>query len=137
MSAARPVKVCALPWRRGARGIEILAFRHPLAGLQLVKGSLDPGEDPAEGARRELAEESGVETPVPGEFWGDAEIGEPPVSWRFFGFEIGGLPDNWTYRTQDDGGHDFAFFWHPLGAEPSAEWHESFLQALCAIRSLR
>ena len=35
-------------------------FRHPLAGIQLVKGTVEPSENPADAARRELFEESGL-----------------------------------------------------------------------------
>jgi 8-oxo-dGTP pyrophosphatase MutT (NUDIX family) len=33
---------------------EILMFRHLLAGIQLVKGTVEPSENPADAARREL-----------------------------------------------------------------------------------
>ncbi|WP_332701490.1 NUDIX domain-containing protein [Devosia sp.] len=60
-------KVCAVPYRRPPSGFEVLAFRHPLAGNQFVEGTLEAGEDPAEGAYRELQEESGL------------TLGEPPA----------------------------------------------------------
>ena len=40
-------------------------FRHPLAGIQLVKGTVEPSEKPADAARRELFEESGLNTKQP------------------------------------------------------------------------
>ncbi len=40
-------------------------FRHPLAGIQLVKGTVEPSENPADAARRELFEESGLNTKQP------------------------------------------------------------------------
>ena len=40
-------------------------FRHPLAGIQLVKGTVEPSENPADAARRELFEESGLDTKQP------------------------------------------------------------------------
>ncbi|MHC8286071.1 NUDIX domain-containing protein [Pseudomonas sp. XS1P51] len=39
---------------RNIEQLEILAFRHPLAGLQLVKGSVEPGELTGAAAVREL-----------------------------------------------------------------------------------
>lgn len=39
---------------------QILAFQHPRAGLQLVKGGVEPNEHPAKAAERELSEESGL-----------------------------------------------------------------------------
>ena len=38
----------------------ILLFRHPQAGVQLVKGSIEPGETAQQAALRELWEETGV-----------------------------------------------------------------------------
>ncbi len=40
--------------------IKFLAFRHPQAGKQLVKGTIEAIEKPQDAARRELAEESGI-----------------------------------------------------------------------------
>lgn len=46
--------------REGTEGPEVLAFDHPLAGTQLPKGTLEPGEDPLHGVLRELNEETGL-----------------------------------------------------------------------------
>lgn len=62
MSARLPPvdKVCPVVLRQGNEGTEILVFRHPLAGVQLVKGTREAGESIAQAALRELAEESGI-----------------------------------------------------------------------------
>lgn len=53
-------KACAVVLRdRGV--LEILAFEHPLAGLQLVKGSVEAGESTCATAVRELMEEAGIQ----------------------------------------------------------------------------
>ena len=39
---------------------EVLLFEHPLAGPQLVKGTIEPRESASAAAIRELAEESGL-----------------------------------------------------------------------------
>lgn len=49
---------------RGRETLEILAFEHPLAGLQLVKGSVEPGEPTDLAAIRELKEEAGIQSTV-------------------------------------------------------------------------
>lgn len=43
-------------------GRELLVFDHPTGGTQIPKGTLEEGEEPIMGARRELMEEAGVET---------------------------------------------------------------------------
>ena len=53
-------KVVPILLRRRER-LEILAFRHPQAGTQLVKGTLENGEKAEDATLRELAEESGIE----------------------------------------------------------------------------
>ena len=58
MNASReliPDKACPVVIRHPAAP-EILAFEHPLAGLQLVKGSIEPNETAAAAAVRELYE---------------------------------------------------------------------------------
>ena len=54
-----PNKVCPLVFRDRALTL-LLAFRHPLEGIQLVKGTIESGEQPPEAAPRELEEESGI-----------------------------------------------------------------------------
>lgn len=54
-----PDKACPVVIR-GQGAIEILAFEHPLAGLQLVKGTIESGESSRAAALRELREESGL-----------------------------------------------------------------------------
>ena len=53
-------KVCPYVLRGSGAKREILSFRHPLVGWQLVKGTREPGESVEEGALRELVEEAGV-----------------------------------------------------------------------------
>ena len=123
-------KACAVVHRPSESGTEILAFRHPQAGYQLVKGTIELDERPIDAAIRELREESGVTGLALPSFLGRAVIGEPPLPWHLFAFDGRALPDRWTHAAADDGGHVFAFFWHPLSAEPGASWHPMFRQAL-------
>jgi 8-oxo-dGTP pyrophosphatase MutT (NUDIX family) len=130
------------------RQLEVLAFRHPLAGLQLVKGTIEPGELPAHAALRELWEEAGIEARVMSQL-GTQTIEATGQLWHFYYCAANRvLPDQWQFYTQDDGGHWFEFFWHPLvydTCQPSAfflreavpamhGWHPMFQQALVFLQ---
>lgn len=56
-------KACPVVLRR-SETLEILAFEHPLAGLQLVKGSVESGESTEVASARELVEEAGIQGKV-------------------------------------------------------------------------
>jgi 8-oxo-dGTP pyrophosphatase MutT (NUDIX family) len=109
----------------------ILLFRHPLAGVQLVKGTIEPGETPAEAALRELSEESGIV---------DASVVSDLGCWnaehleQVWSFQLchaqAPLPEQWTHQTLDDHGHAFSFFWAPLDKLPIADCHPVFRRAL-------
>ncbi len=125
-------KACPVVLRQGA-GLEILAFRHPLAGLQLVKGSIEAGEASAAAAVRELAEEAGVQGIAvrPLGIW---QSGFPGQVWAFHECRVvQALAESWSHRCGDDGGHEFSFFWHPLAEAPSEQWHPLFQQALAYL----
>ncbi len=129
-----PGKACPVVIR-GHGHIEILAFAHPLAGLQLVKGTIEPGETSAAAALRELREESGLHASRVAADLGIWASGHADQIWAFHLCEVHHPPDSWTHRTSDDGGHDFRFFWHPLSQPPSAQWHGVFQRALQHIAS--
>lgn len=126
-------KVCPVVTREATGGREILAFRHPLAGCQLVKGTIEAGETAIAAAVRELAEEAGIVASVSADMGRSSSIAEGQ-SWHFFAMETGILPENWVHRCADDGGHDFAFFWYALAETPDAGWHPIFVQALDYVR---
>ncbi len=54
-------KVTCFVIRRSSRGSELLLFRHPSAGIQIPAGTVEINEDPISAARREAAEETGLE----------------------------------------------------------------------------
>ncbi|MGU3629146.1 NUDIX hydrolase [Comamonas sp. C24C] len=130
----RPNKVCPVVIR-GQESIEILAFEHPLAGTQLVKGTIELDENSRDAALRELHEESGL---IASDVLADLGVwasGYENQIWAFHLCDINDLPDSWVYRTADDGGHIFKFFWHPLSQKPNAQWHWVFQGALKYIAS--
>ncbi len=57
-----PGAAVVLPVHRDGRVVLVRQYRYPLGGvlLELPAGKLDPGEDPEQTARRELAEETGL-----------------------------------------------------------------------------
>ena len=127
-------KVCPLLLRRRRGKLQILAFRHPRAGRQIVKGTLEEGEEPAAAVLRELTEESGIDDAVV-----VASVGlflDPECSqrWHIFLCRVAhALPDEWSFYTSDGGGHTFAFFWHNLDETPGEEWYPLFQRALAWI----
>lgn len=128
----RVVKACPVVLRNIER-LEILAFRHPLAGLQLVKGSVEPGELTGAAVARELFEEAGIRGEVIRDLgtWNSTITGH---TWAFHECLVTqNLPDTWSHFAADDGGHEFTFFWHPLASEPSEEWHQIFKDALAFL----
>lgn len=123
-------KACVSLWRTGNQGIEVLAFKHPLAGSQLVKGTHEAGEDILETARRELHEESGLIfdqlAPSIGNIHyllpGDDDQAEPLElqTWHLFLEPApAGTPSHWSHQatgSPEENGLIFEFFWQPLSA---------------------
>jgi len=110
-------------------------FRHPLAGCQLVKGSIEPGESPAEAALRELYEEAGIAGAHLVVDLGLWAANEELQVWSFHLCEsVQPLPNAWSHRCADGGGHVFEFFWHPLADEPPDCW-PVFVRAVHAVRA--
>lgn len=114
---------------------KILLFRHPLAGVQLVKGSIEKGETPSEAALRELAEESGISDAVIRNdlgVWNADHLGQV---WSFQLCHVErALPERWSYPTCDDHGHLFEFFWASLDHLPYDDCHPVFQRALAFLR---
>lgn len=102
-------KVCPVVLRK--QNQEILLFQHPLAGIQLVKGTVETfDESYITAAKRELAEESGITHVISARYLCSWDSGFQNQAWHFVLCECADLADSWTFHTQDDGGHDFAFF---------------------------
>lgn len=128
-----PTKACPVVLRRTDK-LEVLAFEHPLAGLQFVKGSIEPDESPAAAAARELLEESGVKASSVSPDLGIWVPGNQDQVWSFHVCHVSDkLPERWVHRAADDGGHDFRFFWHPLGEPVRDGWHWVVRGALAFI----
>lgn len=130
-----PTKSCPVVVRRSSQ-TEILLFRHPLVGIQLVKGTIKNDEGPQTAALRELYEESGIsDADVIADLgvWDSAFNGDV---WSFHLVRTGSnLPDHWEHRTKDDDGHTFIFFWHPLQSDLGDQAHHVYRKALDYVRS--
>jgi 8-oxo-dGTP pyrophosphatase MutT (NUDIX family) len=113
---------------------EVLAFRHPQAGLQLVKGTITVGESAKDAALRELAEESGLQETIFTRDLGAWASGYEGQTWHFQQVQCcATAPESWEHFTHDGGGHVFHFFWHPLRSPASSEWHPVYRAALAEL----
>ncbi|WP_035898078.1 NUDIX domain-containing protein [Labrenzia sp. DG1229] len=124
-----PAKACPIVVRMRNGQPEVLAFVHPLAGKQFVKGTIEIGESPLEAAIRELREESGLQVSSPLTSLGVFAVGDSAQPWHFFKCMSTALPDTWSHQTEDDFGHTFTFFWHPLSEPLNYDWHPIFHEA--------
>jgi 8-oxo-dGTP pyrophosphatase MutT (NUDIX family) len=117
-------------------GFDVLAFRHPLAGCQLVKGSVEHHESIEAAAERELHEEAGIvgrAVASLGELWHET-AGQ---SWHFVLMDVSSeLSETWAHQAPDDGGHTFECFWHPLDARDTLDWHALYTPALAHLRAV-
>ncbi|OLP58821.1 hypothetical protein BJF93_18220 [Xaviernesmea oryzae] len=126
-------KACPVVYRRRGGKIELLAFCHPLAGKQFVKGTIEPGEAPLRAAARELWEESGLTMQSDPIDLGTCRIINCNTLWHVFAWRADDLPEAWHHDTQDDGGQRFSFFWHPLESQLDDDWHPIFHEAYAFI----
>lgn len=127
------LKTCPVVLKKYAGDLQILLFRHPLAGVQLVKGTIEKGEDPQIAAERELFEEAGIHLRA-AKALGQWRYNATSPLWHFWQMDTADhLPETWTHYCLDDGGHDFEFFWHPFYSDypPSndGQWGSVFAAA--------
>ena len=130
-----PNKACPVVFHDSRRS-RILVFRHPSAGIQLIKGGIEPREEPHAAALRELREESGIADAVVSQDLGlwDAAFDEQIWSLHLCA-TAREFPERWSHRCLDYGSVDLTFFWHDFDADPTEEWHPLFRRALACIRS--
>jgi 8-oxo-dGTP pyrophosphatase MutT (NUDIX family) len=129
-----PTKACPIVLRDSAVP-KIMVFRHPSAGIQLVKGTIEAGENPADAALRELREESGISDAAVRQDLGCWDAGYDGQIWSLqLCTATRALPESWIHRCADDGGLDLHFFWRDLEAGGSEDWHPLFRRALEFIR---
>ncbi|WP_252017898.1 NUDIX domain-containing protein [Vibrio sp. SCSIO 43136] len=134
----REVKVCPVVLRISENSRELLLFNHPLADVQLVKGTLELTDSSIESAAlRELEEESGLSNIAQTQYLGCWESGFQNQLWHFVLCEAEQeLPDSWKFYTLDDGGHEFSFFWYKVGSKPDFTCHKVFSDAIKRVEML-
>lgn len=127
-------KACPVVLRHNNNQLELLAFKHPANGVQLVKGGIKKGEHLADACVRELMEESGIQAEVVKQLG----VWEPGFKNQIWGFCLmhydGILPDAWDHNTHDDGGHVFSLFWQPLNSTPDNNWNRVYKDAFQYIK---
>lgn len=128
-------KVVPIIYRKNNTNIDLLVFRHPLAGIQMVKGTVEEQEELSVAALRELKEESGIQHAKIEQYLGVHYPVEPGPDWHVFQCvsELK-LSEKWDHFCEDDGGLVFSFFWHPLFEPPTEEWHPLFKALLKYIQ---
>ena len=123
-------KVCPVILRQRVEQWQILAFRHPLAGTQLIKGNLEVGELPEDAVLRELAEESGIDQATVVVKIGELKIRQAGQHWHIYLCQPNvQLAEEWAFFTVDGGGLLFRFYWHPINEEPDASWRPVYRSA--------
>lgn len=128
-------KVVPVVLRQQDEQLQILVFRHPLAGIQFVKGTVEQGESLENAALRELYEESGIDKTSIERFIGVYSPQQAEPDWFIFLCQVNEtLADNWVHHCADDGGLNFEFFWHPVFSAPTPEWHMIFQDLLKFIQ---
>jgi len=128
-------QVCAVILRQQRASWQLLAFRHPLVGTPLIKGTLEAGKRPEVDVLRELAEESGILHAAVVEKIGELDLDEIEQHWRIYLCQTADeLLEECAFFTTAGGGHLFHFFWHKLAEKPDESRHQHFQTALAFIK---
>jgi ADP-ribose pyrophosphatase YjhB (NUDIX family) len=117
-------KAYAYITREADHASAVLVFRHrddPEAGIQVPRGTVDAGEDPAATVVREVCEECGLcEARLIGLLARDVEAqsDDPDLNWErsFFHLVAPNAPHEWEHTVTgegEDNGLVFSFFWLP------------------------
>lgn len=141
--------MCAALLRHRGGVVEVLAFEHPLAGVQLVKGTVERGEELAAAVVRELEEESGVVDAVPTALIGtwDRVVGAGPREdgpaerhrWHVFTLRsTRPLPDEWDHvarGSSEEDGLVFRLRWLVVDEWLAEQLHPLFGDVVRLLRS--
>ncbi|KAA3605249.1 MAG: NUDIX domain-containing protein [Calditrichaeota bacterium] len=134
------LKVCPCILKEEKGKWFILAFKHPIAGNQIPKGTVEPNEEIEKATLRELKEESGISEARIENFIGkfdrvvENEDGNlEHHEWHLFDVRAeNNLPKNWNHNAEgssEENGLVFHFFWQELSVDYK-NYHEYFLKVL-------
>jgi len=129
-------RACPVVLRNNQNKLELLAFKHPSGENQLVKGNIEKGELLESACIRELEEESGIKAQTVRQLgiW-DSNFKDQIWGFCLMHYE-NILPDTWEFKTKDDGGHIFKFFWQPLNSSLNGSWKEVHKNAFYYIKDV-
>jgi len=128
-------KACPILLRGSPASPQILAFAHPRAGLQIVKGTIETGENPAVAALRELDEEAGIAAATISLSLGSHDDIQPGERWHLFIVSAADLPATWDHAAIGADGDTYRFFWHSLGDAEPGGFDPRFLRAMDKVRA--
>jgi 8-oxo-dGTP pyrophosphatase MutT (NUDIX family) len=133
-------KACPVVPHPDGHPARLLSFLHPLTGSQLVKGTVEPGENPLQAMRRELFEETGLRARAIIDL-GHSDDVQPSERWHFALVRVRGpVKEQWLHHTHDGGGLDFHCRWtavdspHPFEERFARAW--DVIQSRLALRTL-
>lgn len=142
-------KAVAVVLRPGECTTEVLVFRHPLAGVQIPKGTVENLETVETAVLRELKEESGLvltAKPKVIGIWsrtihtGPTEDGPMEINeWHIAILKSDArLPDQWSHDATGslaEEGLTFDFFWLPVNETLSENLHPLYVETANIILS--
>lgn len=112
---------------------QLLVFRHPTAGVQLPKGTIEPDETIAHATLRELEEESGLTLTAEPRYIGTWDRLLPAGHihpWHVSLIDApAGLPEQWDHAaigSPEEDGLIFAFHWVDVEASLPGRLHPVF-----------
>ena len=131
-------KVCPCILKNEGKIRKALVFKHPCGDFQLVKGTVEPGENVEDAALRELTEEAGIMNAqivdkiavLHDRVRPDKDAEEQEWEWHIFLVEPKvELPESWKQQASGSDVENelvFSFFWQVLPGDYS-NYHSCFL----------